>query len=70
MRRKHKIWYKIQRNSPVFGMKIKYRAVEIYSFSEASDTVRLSHSGGGCKYADAPDVYEIPQPVQERLQII
>lgn len=39
--------------------------VLIQFFSEASDTVRLSHSGGGCKYADGPDVYEIPQPVQE-----
>lgn len=43
--------------------------ISFSSFSEASDTVRLSHSGGGCKYADAPDVYEILQPVQEAPQV-
>lgn len=44
--------------------------VLIQFFLEASDTVGLSHSGGGRKYADAPDIYEIPEPVQECLQVI
>lgn len=44
--------------------------VLIQFFLEASDTVGLSNSGGGRKYADASDVYKIPEPVQECLQVI